>query len=301
MAAPQPIPYQGSKRRLAPIILRYLPRDTATLREPFVGSGAVTIAAAMGHRARAYVVADTLAPLVGIWDAILHRSTALADAYEAIWSAQRTDPRAHFDAVRETFNRERDPAQLLYLVARCVKNAVRFNAEGHFNQSPDLRRSGVQPALLRRRVEAVHALLAGRARALCADYRESLEAAAPGDVVYMDPPYLGVSGTRDGRYHQGLDYPRFVADLADANARGVSYLVSFDGRSGTKTYGPGLPGSLALHKSEIHVGRSSQATLHGRTDETVESLYLSPGLVARLRTEGVALRDRERVGSHRSD
>jgi DNA adenine methylase len=297
VTAPQPIPYQGSKRRLAPIILRHLPGDAATLYEPFVGSGAVTIAAAMAGRARAFVVGDTLAPLVGIWDAMLHRSALLADRYEAIWEAQHVDPRAHFDAVRASFNRERDPAQLLYLVARCVKNAVRFNADGDFNQSPDNRRLGVKPAALRRRVDAVHALLAGRARAVCADYGDSLRAAARDDVVYLDPPYLGVSGGRDGRYHQGLDYPRFVADLAAANARGVSYLVSFDGRSGAKTYGPDLPESLALHKSEIHVGRSSQATLNGRTDETVESLYLSPALVARLRADGVALRDRERVRS----
>ena len=298
-AAPQPIPYQGSKRRLVPVILRYLPRDTATLYEPFVGSGAVTIGAARAGVGRAYVVGDTLAPLVGIWEGMLHCNKALCDEYGALWSGQKDDPRSHFDAVRERFNGEQGPAQLLYLVARCVKNAVRFNAAGHFNQSPDNRRRGMQPALLRRRVTAVNALLSGRTRAVCADYAESLRAAGPADVVYLDPPYMGVSGARDGRYHQGLDLARFVADLAGANERAVSYLVSFDGRCGAKRFGPDLPASLALHKIEIHVGRSSQATLHGRADETVESLYLSPALVGRLRAAGVEPRPVERLAGSR--
>jgi len=255
----------------------------------------VTIAAAMAERADRFVVGDSLAPLVAIWRAILGGGEALCDAYEALWEAQRDDPRAYFDRVRDRFNRERGAAELLYLVARCVKNAVRFNREGAFNQSPDNRRLGMKPATLRRRVDAAHRLLAGRARAVCGDYAESLRAASPGDVVYMDPPYLGVSGGRDPRYHQGLDYRRFVAELESANRRGLSYLVSFDGRSGAKTFGPGLPAGLALHRVEIHAGRSSQATLSGRDDETVESLYVSPALVTRLREAGVPLRQREDV------
>ncbi|TNF23323.1 MAG: DNA adenine methylase [Deltaproteobacteria bacterium] len=300
MSVPQPIPYQGSKRRLAPVILGALPREVATLHEPFVGSGALTIAAAAAGRAARYVVGDSLAPLVALWDAMLRAPGPLCDAYEALWTAQLDDPRGYYDVVRERFNREREPAQLLYLVARCVKNAVRFNGDGDFNQSPDKRRLGMKPALLRSRVDAVHALLAGRARAVHRDYAESLREAGAADVVYMDPPYLGVSGTRDARYHQGLDYARFVAELAAANDRGVSYLVSFDGRTGERTYGPGLPDGLGLHRMEIHVGRSSQATLHGRADETVESLYLSPALVARLRAEGVTPTAHARVSGARS-
>ena len=33
-ALPHPIPYQGSKRKLAPVISRYLPRSVATFYEP---------------------------------------------------------------------------------------------------------------------------------------------------------------------------------------------------------------------------------------------------------------------------
>ena len=37
------------------------------------------------------------------------------------------------------------PDLLLYLLARCVKAAVRYNASGEFNQSPDNRRRGMPP------------------------------------------------------------------------------------------------------------------------------------------------------------
>ncbi|MCB9703866.1 MAG: DNA adenine methylase [Myxococcales bacterium] len=286
--APQPIPYQGSKRQQVPVILGCLPKDVATLWEPFVGSGAVTIGAAAKCAAQAHVVGDSLEPLIGIWDLMLHCPDELCDRYEILWNAQLDDPRAYYDRVRDEFNEEKDPAKLLYLIARCVKNAVRFNAEGSFNQSPDKRRLGMRPALLRERVRQVNALLAGKATARAGDYSAALEAARPRDVVYMDPPYMGVSKARDSRYHQGLDYDRFVGLLAAANDRGVSYLVSFDGRCGTRSYGPGLPDDLELKKIEVHVGRSSQATLNGRSDETVESLYLSPALTRRLAASPVA-------------
>ena len=46
MRVPHPIPYQGSKRNLAPAILGYFPGGVATLIEPFAGSAALTLATA---------------------------------------------------------------------------------------------------------------------------------------------------------------------------------------------------------------------------------------------------------------
>ena len=43
---PHPIQYQGSKRNLAPVILRYFPKGINRLVEPFAGSAAISIAAA---------------------------------------------------------------------------------------------------------------------------------------------------------------------------------------------------------------------------------------------------------------
>jgi hypothetical protein len=47
MTFPQPFQYQGSKRALAPLILRYLPADMTRLVEPFCGSAAGGCSAAV--------------------------------------------------------------------------------------------------------------------------------------------------------------------------------------------------------------------------------------------------------------
>jgi len=69
---PHPIPYQGSKRLLAPAILSFVPKNRfKRLIEPFAGSAAVTLAAAHNQMFEEYVIADLLKPLTGIWQEIL--------------------------------------------------------------------------------------------------------------------------------------------------------------------------------------------------------------------------------------
>jgi len=79
-----------------------------------------------------------------------------------------------------------------------------------------------------------------------------------------------------------LAFDDFVAQLAVLNLKNVRYLVSYDGRLGNRSYGKPLPAKLHLTLLEIEAGRSSQATLLGRDQMTVESLYLSPALAEEL-------------------
>ena len=66
-----PIPYQGSKRRLAPIILDFFPDKVKTLYEPFAGSTAVTLAAARYQKADRFHLNDSLRSLVDIWVSVI--------------------------------------------------------------------------------------------------------------------------------------------------------------------------------------------------------------------------------------
>jgi DNA adenine methylase len=84
-------------------------------------------------------------------------------------------------------------------------------------------------------------------------------------------------------YHESLSRERLIDFLADLNRRGVSWILSYDGRHGEKTYGAPLPAELRAERPELNAGRSSQATLNGRTAITIESLYLSERLVDRTR------------------
>lgn len=282
MKLPQPIQYQGSKRLLAPFILRYLPADTARLIEPFAGTGAVSIACAARGVVRKFWLNDLNRPLIELLRLIAQTPDAIADFYEEIWTQQAEDTLEHYYRVREDFNRTRDPRLFLYLLARCVKGAVRYNSDGHFNQSPDKRRRGTRPETMRQNIFAVFALLGGRTRFTHLDYREILAKADSDDVIYMDPPYQGVCGERDSRYFAGIGFDDFVDALVSLNQRNIAYLVSYDGRRGGRQFGHKLPDYLDLTLIELDAGRSSQATLLGRDEITVESLYLSPALVRRL-------------------
>ena len=160
---------------------------------------------------------------------------------------------------------------------------MRFNAAGEFNQSPDNRRLGARPQVMQAHILAASALLRDCAEIEAVSYTEVFGHLEPGDFLYLDPPYQGVSGSRDSRYCQGTDLDEFLAALAMLNTRRVPYALSFDGRCGEKVYGQELPPSLNLTRLELVAGRSSQATLLGRTDVTTESLYLSPALIARTK------------------
>ncbi len=275
MNIPQPFQYQGSKRSLAARILDYFPPKVQRLVEPFAGSGAISLACAGRGMSRQYWLNDFNQPLSELLSQIVNHPEEIANSYKSVWrdvDAQHID---QFYRVRDQFNETKDPQLLLYLLARCVKGAVRYNGDGHFNQSPDKRRLGTHPARMRDNVTAVSLLLRGKSIFTSRDYRDIFADISPGDFVYMDPPYQGVCNTRDHRYSSGIEAGDFIDGLEDLNRKGVRYLVSYDGRLGEKTYGEPLPQFLDLVLVEIEAGRSSQATLLGQDSITIESLYLS--------------------------
>ncbi|MCC5968258.1 MAG: DNA adenine methylase [Wenzhouxiangella sp.] len=273
----QPIPYQGSKRSLAPRICQLIPKGIETFYEPFAGSAAITIYAATHNQAEKFVIGDSFGILVDLWEMIIERPGELSERYSEIWQAQHGNPH-HFNEVRSAYNNQADPVQLLYLVARCVKNAVRFNKHGHFTQSADKRRTGMKPDKVERTVHTVSKLLKGRVELYKGDFEACINNARPSDFIYMDPPYQGTSSGPDKRYAAQLERDTLIEALHRLDTRNVPYVLSYDGRTGDKVYGDPLPKSVNAHLLEIPAGRSSQATLNGGDALTVESLYVSHGL-----------------------
>ena len=298
-AAPHPFPYQGSKRSICRHILPHIPGSADRLVEPFCGAAAVSLAAAVEGKAKRFWLNDANGPLMALWREILERPVQLADSYEALWREQRADRKAFFFQARLQFNQTRAPHLLLYLLARIVKGAVRYSADGQFNQSADNRRWGMKPEAMRMQLLGVSATLADRTTISARDFRSVISETTVEDVIYMDPPYQGTSSARDHRYYDGLPFADFVDALRALNAAGKSYIVSYDGQTGAKKHGESLPADLDLRHLHIRAGRSSQSTLLGRDCETVESLYLSPALIERLDASG-GERETEQCASQRT-
>ena len=271
---PHPIQYQGSKRNLASEILSFLPNKIERLVEPFAGTAAISIAASARHISQFFWINDLNKPLVELLKLIVEKPNEIADSYTHIWYEQQSNVE-HYYQVRKKFNITNDPSLFLYLLARCVKGAVRYNSVGLFNQSPDKRRKGTQPEKMRKNIEGVSRLLKGKCIFTSWDYRDVLAEVRKNDFIYIDPPYQGVCGNRDSRYYSGIKFDDFVLALEQLNRKEIGFAVSYDGKRGNKTFGNELPTALSLNKIEIEVGRSSQATLLGKEEVTVESLYLS--------------------------
>ncbi len=278
MNIPHPIPYQGSKRALADKILDFFPDTVETLIEPFAGSAAISLAAAITKKAKKFHINDLNSPLIGLWKKIVYCPHEISSEYDLLWGKQKYNPDEFYKKTRVKFNQTKEPGYFLYLLARCAKASVRYNANGEFNQSPDKRRLGTCPGTMKNNIIYSSFLLKGKTKFTSVDYKDILRNIGLNDLVYLDPPYQGVCGGRDNRYLSGIKIEEFIEVLEELNAKNVYYIVSYDGRTGSKTYGQHLPGYLNLDRIELCAGRSTQATLLGRDDITYESLYLSPKL-----------------------
>lgn len=276
LAVPQAMPYQGSKRRIARHILGHFPDKARRIVEPFAGSAAVSAHAAANLDVEKIWLNDAHEPLVRLWGEILGDPEGLAGGYARLWRPRPVAGDRDYYAARDRFNRSHDPADFLYVLARCVKAAVRYNGGGMFNNSPDKRRRGARPEEMRRRLLAVHGVLAGRTDLTSQGYERVLRRCTRADIVYMDPPYQGTCGPRNRRYWGRFSHAEFCDELEKLNSRRVPFLLSYDGRLGGRAYGQDMPESLRLHRTVIRAGRSAQSTLLGRDDSTYESLYLSP-------------------------
>ncbi|MCI5189073.1 MAG: DNA adenine methylase [Candidatus Electrothrix sp. AS4_5] len=285
MKIPHPIQYQGSKRNLASVILKYFPKKIERLIEPFSGTGAVSVACAVDGIAEKYWLNDYNRPLSELLRLIIEQPDDLSDFYDTLWNQQHQDTLSHYYIVREQFNKTENPRQFLYLLARCVKGSVRYNSKGEFNQSPDKRRKGTKPDTMRKNIFGVSYLLKNKTVVSSLHYKEMLSQITEQDLVYMDPPYQGVCKERDSRYYAGIDYTEFVDFLEQLNRKGTPYIISYDGKCGKKIYGKHLPDDLGLKRIELQAGRSSQATLLGKKDITYESLYLSESLLQMTNTK----------------
>lgn len=280
---PHIVQYQGSKRKLAPQILPFFPTRFNRLIEPFSGMAAITLAVASEQRTDQYIINDLNKPLLRLLEASVNNPNQLINDYTDIWNGQFTyeaGSEAHYYHIRERFNNGEDgPAMMLYILARCVKGAVRYGANGNFNQSPDKRRNGTNPDTIRKNIISISHLLKNRSEFFSCDYREILEMAKAGDIIYMDPPYQGVCTRRDSRYFSGISFDDFVDAIDRLNSRGIDFIISYDGSCGDKEYGDELPKYLELKQIYLDAGLSTQSLFNGEKRMTKESLYISRNLI----------------------
>ncbi len=263
------IKWSGSKRSQSEAIKKFLPSTINTYYEPFLGGGSMLYAISPKRA----ICGDICEPLITLWNEIKNHPSELAEAYSIRWHRLQDEGYQVYYEIRDDFNRDHKPEDLLFLSRTCVNGLIRFNANGEFNNSLHHTRPGISPDSLRK------IILDWSEHVQCSEfhaqeYTKTSEDAQKGDLVYLDPPYFHTKG----RYYGTgtIDFEEFYQYLSSLNSRGVKYILSFDGRRGDDDYTVELPKELYKRHEFIPSGNSSFKKVMDKENlQVYESLYLN--------------------------
>lgn len=261
------IKWSGSKRSQAAEIVKYLPEKYDTYYEPFIGGGSMLYSITPAKA----VCGDICEPLIELWERIKTKPEELAEAYRVRWERLQKDGYLVYYEIRDEFNKNKQPEDLLFLSRTCVNGLIRFNADGQFNNSLHHTRPGINPSSLKKIIIDWSKHIQG-AIFQAKDYWETTIDAGENDLVYLDPPYFHTKG----RYYGTIDYDKFLTYLVNLNKRGVKYMLSFDGTRGEENYTVDLPKELYKRHVMIPSGNSSfKKVMDKQSLKVYESLYLN--------------------------
>ncbi|GAB4685996.1 DNA adenine methylase [Mycobacterium avium subsp. hominissuis] len=259
---PQPVPpfktqllkWIGNKQRFAHEIASYFPDDVGTYFEPFLGSGAV-----LGTYApRKGLGSDALKPLSEIWATLSHDAEELKQWYSArrsLVDADFSNKEEVYEKVKASYNNSPNGADLLYISRSCYGGVVRFRQADHFLSTPCGVHKPIPVESFNRRVDIWSERVKGAVFAHL-DYRDAMQEARKGDLVYCDPPYTDTQAILYGA--QKFVLGDLFAEIERCKSRGVRVALSIDGtkKSGLKEIIHAAPEGLFETEVMVNCGRS---------------------------------------------
>lgn len=261
------IKWSGSKRSQAEKIKAFFPETFETYYEPFIGGGSMLYSI----NPEKSVCGDICEPLIALWKEIRDNPQKIAEGYRTRWTRLQNDGYTVYYEIRDAFNHDKSPYDLLFLSRTCVNGLIRFNDKGEFNNSLHYSRKGINPDTLdeiimewSRRIQ--------NTEFLADDYTVTTSTAKSGDIVYLDPPYFHTKG----RYFGTINFDSFLEYLANLNRRAIKWVLSFDGKRGEEDYTVDIPKELYKRHAFIPSGNSTfKKVIDKETKKVLESLYLN--------------------------
>lgn len=244
--------WPGGKRNLADRILRELP-DADTYVEPFLGAGAVALAAMSAGRFQNYLLADADQDLIDTWVAIRNDVSGVLGVARLLTAERSALPvplrQKHYYTVRAAFNEDKGDSvltagRLLYLNIYGYNGLYRKNKSGGFNtpyghqdkgknahhqtKEPPFERIQQASDLLNRHNVVFH----------CGDFSEIR--VPEGAVGFYDPPYWPRQGNGFTQYTAKGFTEKDQQDLAEHFKTQRGYCVMTNGPGALHLY-DGLP------------------------------------------------------------
>jgi len=274
--------WAGGKGQLLPALQERLPARFERYHEPFVGGGALFFHLWNSGRLRSGgVLSDFNRELIECYEAVRDHVEELIERLQLL--RPRFSDKAFFYEIRG-LDREAGfheqpmverAARTIFLNRTCYNGLYRLNNKRQFNapfgnyKNPLI----VDPENMR---EASRALRNVDLRV--GDFADVLKRAAPGDLVYFDPPYVPVSATASFTHytHQGFseaDQRRLARVFADLAARGCYVMLSNSATDLTRAlYGQAAPG-LAVHTVQASRKINCDGKKRGLVDELIVCNY----------------------------
>jgi len=194
--------WAGGKTQLLDEIDKRLPKDEIrtgqidTYVEPFVGGGAVFFHIAQEYpEIKRHFLFDINQYLVNCFNEIKTNVEGLIDelrSLEAAFVRKRSGRKAFYYEIRNQFNADRSPANLIFLNKTCYNGLYRVNRKDEFNvpfgdyKNPTI----CDEVNLRNASEVLQ-----KAQIVCGDFTDSKQYINNESFVYFDPPYRPLSPT----------------------------------------------------------------------------------------------------------
>jgi len=239
----------GSKHQIARNIIQYMPHKYNTYIEPFLGSGAVlgTIAP------KKAVAGDNLKPLIDIWQLVQNDPESLLKYYSNTWNEYIKTPKETYEKVRDSYNKNPNPHDLVFISRSCYGGVIRFTKEGKISTPIGVHKP-ISPKSLEKRMEIWRKRIGGT-RFIHADFSETMDFATGGDMVYCDPPYQYSQQILYGS--QNFRIPDLWNAIRKCKERGAKVMLSIDGKVKSEKIDLKLHYPEGLFEREILIDRGS--------------------------------------------
>jgi DNA adenine methylase len=214
--------WAGSKKQLLPILEKYWRESFSTYIEPFAGSSCLFF-----HlEPQAAVLGDINGELIGALRAVRLDVTKVIECLRRLPRSKKS----YYHIRRQ------QPSQLglfeaaarfLYLNSLCFNGLYRTNASGLFNvpYCPPGHKTVREDLLIAASLRLKSATL------VCGDFEKTVDLAAAGDFVYLDPPYAVPRRRVFSEYgptiFQANDLLRLDGVLTALDHRGAKFVVSY--------------------------------------------------------------------------
>ncbi|MCC6300341.1 MAG: Dam family site-specific DNA-(adenine-N6)-methyltransferase [Anaerolineales bacterium] len=190
-----PLKCQGIKTKLTEWIQDHSTfENNGTWIEPFMGSGVVGFNVAP----RRAIFADINPHIVNFYNAIKNGKITAGNAKEFLekeGALLQKNGETHYYKVRERFNRNFDPFDLLFLNRSCFNGVMRFNKKGLFNVPFGHKPQRFAKAYITKIVNQIKYVSQATSQFdwmfVCSDFRQVISSVSQGDFIYCDPPYMG--------------------------------------------------------------------------------------------------------------